>query len=156
MPSHTETRILPYSREQMFDLVMDIRRYPEFLPWCVGARVNRETRGMVEADVLIGYRIFREKFSSTVHIRRPSEIEVEYRKGPMRELHNTWVFRDAGPGKCEINFDISFTMQNKFLGKLVEQFFHQALAKMIDAFEKRAENLYGPPAPLPPMRNGRR
>lgn len=143
MPSHTEKRILPYSSEQLFDLVMDIESYPQFLPWCVGARITETTKNTLSADVIIGYKLFRERFSSRVHFKRPREVEVEYLKGPMRHLHNKWVFKDTRTGECEVDFYVDFTMDNKLFEKLVDQFFQVALARMINAFEARALKLYG-------------
>ena len=143
MPSHTEKRVLPYSSEQLFDLVMDIESYPEFLPWCVAARVNERGRNNLSADVVVGYKVFRERFSSRVHFTRPKSIEVEYLKGPMRHLQNRWSFRDIRAGQCEVDFYVEFSMQARLFEALVDQFFHKALAKMIDAFEARAAALYG-------------
>jgi coenzyme Q-binding protein COQ10 len=143
MPVHSESRIVPYSSEQLFDMVMDIEKYPEFLPWCIGARVNSRTKNGVEADVLIGYKMFREKFSSRVHFTRPKEVEVEYLKGPMRHLHNKWVFKDMKTGQCQIDFYVDFSLKTKMFENLVDQFFQKALVKMINAFELRAIDLYG-------------
>jgi coenzyme Q-binding protein COQ10 len=143
MPTHSETRILPYSAEQMFALVMDIEKYPEFLPWCMGARINSKSKNDLEADVLIGYKMFREKFSSRVHFTRPKEIEVEYLKGPMRHLHNKWVFRDMKDSQCQIDFYVDFSLKTKLFESLVDQFFQKALMRMINAFEGRAMEVYG-------------
>ena len=143
MPSHRETRILPYTSEQLFDLVMDIEKYPQFLPWCIGARVNVRQKNKLEADVIVGYKMLREKFSSRVHMIRPNAIEVEYLKGPMRHLHNKWVFIDLAGGKCEVDFYVDFSLKSKLFESLVDQFFQRALVKMIGAFEERAKVLYG-------------
>lgn len=143
MPSHHETRILPYSAEQLFDLVMDIESYPAFLPWCIGARVNDRSKNNLDADVVIGYKMFREKFSSRVHFNRAKDIEVEYMQGPMRNLHNKWTFRNMKAGQCEVDFYVEFSMKTKIFEKLVDQFFHRVLAKMINAFEARAFEIYG-------------
>ncbi|HEX2751809.1 MAG TPA: type II toxin-antitoxin system RatA family toxin [Alphaproteobacteria bacterium] len=143
MPSHQETRILPYSAEQLFDLVMDIEKYPEFLPWCLGARINTRQKNEVSADVIVGYKMFRERFSSRVHYIRPNAIEVEYLKGPMRHLQNKWVFTNIRAGQCEVDFYVDFSLESKIFEKLVDQFFHKALVKMINAFEARAIALYG-------------
>ncbi|MDP2204819.1 MAG: type II toxin-antitoxin system RatA family toxin [Alphaproteobacteria bacterium] len=143
MPSHQEKRILPYSAEQLFDLVMDIEKYPEFLPWCIGARINTRDKNEVNADVIIGYKMFRERFSSRVHCIRPNAIEVEYLKGPMRHLQNKWVFTNMRAGQCEVDFYVDFSLESKLFEKLVDQFFHKALVKMINAFETRAIQLYG-------------
>ena len=143
MPTHSETRILPYSAEQMFALVIDIEKYPEFLPWCAGARINSKSKNDLEADVLIGYKMFREKFSSRVHFTRPKEIEVEYLKGPMRHLHNKWVFKDTRDNQCQIDFYVDFSLKTKLFENLIDQFFQKALMKMINAFEARAMEIYG-------------
>lgn len=143
MPTHSETRILPYSAEQMFALVMDIEKYPEFLPWCLGARINSKSKNDLEADVLIGYKMFREKFSSRVHFTSPKQIEVEYLKGPMRQLHNKWQFKDLKEGQCQIDFYVDFTLKSKLLENFIDQFFQKALMKMINAFESRAVEIYG-------------
>lgn len=143
MPSHRETRIVPYSAEQLFDLVADIEKYPEFLPWCIAARINEKTGDEIEADVVIGYKMFREKFSSRVHTMRATSISVEYLQGPMRHLHNKWEFKDVSRGQCQIDFFVDFTMKSKFLEGIVDQFFHKALVKMINAFEARALEVYG-------------
>lgn len=143
MPSHQEKRILPYSAEQLFDLVMDIEKYPEFLPWCIGARINSRGKNEVSADVIVGYKMFRERFASRVHYIRPNAIEVEYLKGPMRHLQNKWVFTNMRAGQCEVDFYVDFSLESKLFEKLVDQFFHKALVKMINAFETRAIQLYG-------------
>jgi coenzyme Q-binding protein COQ10 len=143
MPSHSETRIVPYSAQQLYDLVMDIGKYPEFLPWCLGARINSRGKSDLEADVLIGYKVFREKFSSRVHFVAPKTIEVEYLKGPMRHLHNKWSFRDLKQGQCQIDFYVDFSLKSKLFENIVDQFFQKALVKMINAFEARALDVYG-------------
>lgn len=141
MPAHHEKRVLPYTSEQLFDLVMDIEKYPEFLPWCLSSRINTKSKSDLSADVVVGYKMFRETFSSRVHFKRAKEIEVEYLKGPMRHLHNQWSFKDVRGG-CEVDFNVEFTMRSRFFEVLVDQFFHRALAKMINAFEVRAAEIY--------------
>jgi coenzyme Q-binding protein COQ10 len=143
MPSHAERRVLPYSAEQLFDLVMDIGKYPEFLPWCVASRINERGKDYLSADVVVGYKVFRERFSSRVHFKRPRTIEVEYLKGPMRHLQNKWAFKDLGGGRCEVDFYVDFSLKTKLFESLVDQFFQRALMKMINAFEARALALYG-------------
>ena len=143
MPSHSESRIVPYSAEQLFDLVMDIQKYPEFLPWCLGARINSTSKNKVEADVIVGYKMFREKFTSRVRFIRPKEIEVEYLQGPMRHLHNKWAFKDLGENQCRIDFYVDFSLKTKLFESFIDQFFHKALMKMINAFELRAMDIYG-------------
>lgn len=143
MPSHEEKRVLPYTSEQLFDLVMDIEKYPQFLPWCLAARINSRAKNDLSADVIVGYGPFRERFSSRVHFTRPKEIEVDYLNGPMSQLQNKWIFRDLKGGQCEVDFFIDFSLKTKLFEKIVDQFFHRALVKMINAFEVRAAELYG-------------
>lgn len=143
MPAHQEKRILPYSSEQLFDLVLDIEKYPDFLPWCLAARINEKKKSDLSADVVVGYKVFRERFSSNVRFKRPKEIEVEYLQGPMKHLQNRWVFKDTRGGECEVDFYIEFSMKSKLFEKIVDQFFYRALVKMINAFEARAFELYG-------------
>jgi coenzyme Q-binding protein COQ10 len=143
MPTHSESRIVPFSARQLFDLVMDIEKYPEFLPWCIGARINSKSKNDLNADVIIGYKVFREVFSSRVHFTSPKEIEVEYLKGPMRHLHNKWVFRDLKENQCKVDFYVDFSLKTKMFESLVDQFFHIALVRMINAFELRAIEVYG-------------
>jgi len=143
MPTHSESRIVPFSARQLFDLVMDIEKYPQFLPWCIGARINSSSKNDLNADVIIGYKIFREVFSSRVHFTSPKEIEVEYLKGPMRHLHNKWVFKDLKESQCQVDFYVDFSLQTRMFESLVDQFFHIALVRMINAFELRAIEIYG-------------
>ncbi|MEZ0259361.1 MAG: type II toxin-antitoxin system RatA family toxin [Alphaproteobacteria bacterium] len=143
MPSHAEKRVLPYTSEQLFDLVMDIEKYPEFMPWCIATRINSRGKDVLNADVIVGYKVFREKFNSTVVFKRPKTIEVEYKQGPMKHLQNRWAFKDIKGGQCEVDFYIEFSMKSKMFETLVDQFFHRVLVKMINSFEDRAAELYG-------------
>lgn len=133
---------MPYTAERMFDLVLDIEKYPQFLPWCLAARINKRGASTLEADVLIGYKVYKEKFSSRVRFDRPREIEVEYLKGPMRHLHNKWVFKDLKKNSCQVDFYVDFSLKSKLFEDIVDQFFQKALTKMINAFEARATELY--------------
>lgn len=143
MPTHQESRILPYTSEQLYALVMDIEKYPEFLPWCLGARINSQSKTNLSADVVVGYKIFRESFSSRVHFTKAKEIDVEYLKGPMRHLHNKWAFKDIKSGRCKVDFYVDFSLKTKLFETIVDQFFHKALVRMITSFEMRAIDLYG-------------
>ena len=142
MPTHSEKRILPYTREQLFDLVADIDRYPEFLPWCLASRVTRREGDMVYADLIIGYRLVREKFTSRVTLRRPEHIHVEYLSGPMKYLSNHWDFIDNGDGTTTIDFFVDFEFKNPFFRRLMGLFFSEAVRRMVAAFEMRAKMLY--------------
>ena len=142
MPGIRETRQMPYSAEQMFDLVADVARYAEFLPWVVGTRVRSDSETEMTADLLIGFNALREKFTSRVEKVRPSEIHVHYLDGPMRDLDNTWKFRST-PNGCELDFEVSFTFRNAVFEALAGQYFDRAFRKMVSAFETRANELYG-------------
>ena len=142
MPGISETRHLPFSAEQMFDLVADVARYPEFLPWVVGTRVRSNSEHEMLADMLVGFNALREKFTSRVTKQRPAEISVQYIDGPLRDLDNTWKFRSAEHG-CEIDFAVSFTFRNAMFEALAGQYFDRAFRKMVSAFEARAHQLYG-------------
>jgi coenzyme Q-binding protein COQ10 len=142
--SHTETRLLPYTPEQMFDLVADVARYPEFLPWCVGARIREQTPEMVLADLMIGFKMVRERFSSRVWLDRSAKrIDVEYINGPFRELKNQWTFAPTADGGCRIEFFLEFEFSSLMLQKLIGMLFHEAVRRMVSAFETRARRLYG-------------
>lgn len=142
MPGISETRLLPYTAEQMFDLVADVSRYGEFLPWVVGTRVRSNSETEMIADMLVGFKALREKFTSRVEKKRPHEIEVHYLDGPMRDLDNVWKFRPTADG-CEVDFSVSFTFRNAMFEALAGQYFDRAFRKMVSAFETRADQLYG-------------
>ncbi|MBM3488331.1 MAG: type II toxin-antitoxin system RatA family toxin [Alphaproteobacteria bacterium] len=144
MPSHAETRVLPYAPEAMYDLVADIDRYPEFLPWCTGVRIFRRDGNVVFADLMVGFKMVRETFTSKVTLSRSERIDVEYLRGPFRHLKNHWVFRPH-PSGCEIDFYIDFDFRSRVLQALIGALFHEAVRRMVTAFEARARDLYGPP-----------
>jgi coenzyme Q-binding protein COQ10 len=143
MPGIHEIRRLPYSAEQMYELVADVGRYPEFLPWVVATRVKSDSETEMVADMLVGFNALREKFTSRVEKRRPEEIRVHYVDGPLRDLDNIWAFRPLGPDNCEIEFRVNFAFRNMLFEKLAGQYFDRAFRKMVAAFETRAEELYG-------------
>ena len=143
MPGIRETRRLPYSAEQMFDLVSDVARYPEFLPWVVATRVKSDDGHEMVADMLVGFKALREKFTSRVLKERPERLEVIYVDGPMRDLDNVWHFRALPEGGCEVDFCVDFTFKNKMFEMLAGQYFDRAFRKMVAAFETRAGELYG-------------
>ncbi|HEX8055346.1 MAG TPA: type II toxin-antitoxin system RatA family toxin [Novosphingobium sp.] len=143
MPGIHEVRRLPYSAEQMFDLVADVSRYGEFLPWVKATRVRSDTEDELIADMLVGFSAIREKFTSRVEKRRPEEIRVHYVDGPLRDLDNRWLFRTLGPQECEIDFTVDFAFRNALFEKLAGQYFDRAFHKMVAAFEMRAAELYG-------------
>lgn len=142
MPGIREIRRLHWTPEQMFDLVADVARYGEFLPWVVATRVKSDSETEMVADMLVGFNALREKFASRVIKARPHRIEVIYIDGPMRDLDNVWEFK-AIPGGCEVEFHVDFTFRNAVFEKLAGQYFDRAFRKMVGAFEDRAEQLYG-------------
>lgn len=143
MPGIRETRRLPYSAGQMFDLVADVARYPEFLPWIVATRVRSDDGHEMLADMLVGFKALREKFSSRVIKDRPDRLEVIYIDGPMRDLDNVWHFRPLPDGGCEVDFCVEFSFKNKMFEMLAGSYFDRAFHKMVAAFETRADELYG-------------
>ncbi|MBX7531573.1 type II toxin-antitoxin system RatA family toxin [Qipengyuania sp. 1XM1-15A] len=143
MPGIRETRRLPYSCEQMFDLVADVDSYPKFLPWVVATRVRSDSETEMTADMLVGFKAIREKFTSKVIKRRPEHIEVFYVDGPLKDLDNNWKFTCLPDGGCEIDFCVEFSFRNAVFEALAGQYFDRAFRKMVEAFEKRADELYG-------------
>ncbi|HXP30775.1 MAG TPA: type II toxin-antitoxin system RatA family toxin [Stellaceae bacterium] len=146
MPTHAEQRRLPYSAAQLFELVADVERYPEFLPWCVGARVRERTDKTIVADLIIGFKMVRERFTSRVVLDRPDRIDVSYAEGPFRYLNNHWTFQPQPDGGCVIDFYVDFEFRSRMLQKIIEVLFHEAVRRMVSAFEARARRLYGEPA----------
>jgi coenzyme Q-binding protein COQ10 len=143
MPSHAERRVLPYSPRDMFDLVADIDKYPQFLPWCLAARVRSREGNIIVADLVIGHSFIRERFTSRVTLTPPPDehgegrIDVEYIEGPMEHLTNQWIFRPVPQG-TEIDFHVDFAFRSRMLEKLMGMLFHEAVTRMVRAFETRA------------------
>ena len=142
MPTHHETRLLPQTAEQLFDLVSDVEDYPNFLPWCVALRVNSRDDNVIRADMVVGFKMLREKFTSCVTLTPKERIDVEYLDGPFSYLENRWFFIDKDDG-CEIDFFIDFEFRSILLRRLMEPLFHEAVRRMVRAFEKRAAERYG-------------
>ena len=144
MPTHAEKRELPYRPEQLFDLVADIERYPEFLPWCVGARVRSREAGLIVADLVIGFKMVRERFTSRVKLDRANlRIDVAYAEGPFRYLNNHWAFEPLPNGRCRIDFYVDFEFRSAILQRIIGALFNEAVRRMVHAFETRARKLYG-------------
>ena len=152
MPGIRETRTLPYSVEQMFDLVADVARYPEFLPWVIATRVKSDSETEMVADMLVGFKALREKFTSRVIKDRPGRLEVIYIDGPMRDLDNVWHFRPLLGGGCALDFCVDFAFKNRMFEMLAGQYFDRAFRKMVAAFETRADELYGVTGQAAPAR----
>ncbi len=144
MPTHAERQIVPYPPGQLFDLVADVGRYPEFLPWCVGARVRSRTETDEVADLTIGFGPFRETFTSRVTLDRPHRVRVRYEKGPFRYLNNQWDFL-AHPQGTEVAFFVDFEFRSRILQAAIGVVFNEAVRRMVNAFHRRARQVYGPP-----------
>lgn len=143
MPTHAERRSVPYTREQIFDLVADVEQYPQFLPWCLACRIRRRIGpNAFVADLAIGFKMFREQFRSEVTLSHPGRIDVVYHEGPFRYLTNHWQFDLDERGYCIIDFYIDFEFRSKTLQKLIGKLFNEAVQRMVNAFEKRAGQLY--------------
>lgn len=145
MPTHAEHKVLPYSPEQMFDLVADVGKYPTFLPWCAGARVKSQTDTQLVADLTIGFGPFRESFTSRVELDRPHQVQVKYENGPFRYLNNQWTF-EQHPKGCNVKFYVDFEFKSRVLQAAIGVVFNNAVKLMVNAFLKRAREVYGAPA----------
>lgn len=153
VPSHKEIKVLPYTPEQLFALVGDIEAYPDFLPWCLAAR-NRKRENtpggeIVWSDLVVGFKLIRERFTSKVtlspvHDGQDARIDVEYVDGPLKFLRNHWIFVPREDGSCEIDFYVEFEFRSRILEKMIGVLFHEAITRMVGAFEKRAAVLYEP------------
>jgi coenzyme Q-binding protein COQ10 len=148
MPTHAEREILPYRPHQLFDLVADVEKYPQFLPWCVAARVRSRTDKQVLADLTIGYGPFRESFTSRVTLSPPDRIDVHYQKGPFKYLNNHWLFLPH-PNGTEVDFFVDFEFNSRLLQAAIGLVFNEAVHRMVGAFHKRAVAVYGPASPPP-------
>lgn len=151
MPTHAEQKHLPYTPEQLFTLVAEVEKYPEFLPWCIASRTKKRQDNVIYSDLIIGYKMVREKFTSKVTLEYPGHIRVEYLDGPMRYLSNHWKFIREEDGSCIIDFYVDFEFKNPFFQRLMGIFFNEAVRRMVDAFETRAKKLYGDNAALQDM-----
>ncbi len=146
MPIHAERRVLKYSQQQIYDLVAEIEHYPEFLPWCLGARVRSREGNVVHCDMLIGFRMFRERFTSRVVLTPHSRIDVSYVDGPLKHLKNHWEFVALLDGTCEIDFYVDFEFRSRLLSCMIGALFHEAVRRMVSAFEARAADVYATPS----------
>lgn len=153
MPSHSETKRLPYSAQQMYDLVADVASYPKFLPWNSAARILSRTPiagegegegEVIEADLVISFKVFRERFGSRVTLwPEAMKINTDYLDGPFRHMRSNWAFRDI-PGGCEVDFHVDFEFRNAILQGIIGVVFNDAMLRVVRAFERRAAELYGP------------
>lgn len=144
MATHSEQRSLPHSSEQLFGLVADVEKYPEFLPWCVGARIRSQESDLLVADLMIGFNGLNEKFTTQVKLDRVAmKIDVIYQDGPFKYLNNRWLFMSKNAGACDLDFFIDFEFKSRLLQALMGPLFGEAVRRMVGAFESRALHLYG-------------
>jgi coenzyme Q-binding protein COQ10 len=149
MPTHAEKRRMPYSADEMFALIADVKSYPEFLPWCSAARIRkRETQPdgseVVDADLVISFKVFRERFGSRVTLRPEArQIDVAYLDGPFRYLNNHWTFEPVDERHCDVDFFVDFEFRSAMMQRLIGAVFNEAMRRIVGAFEARAEALYG-------------
>jgi len=143
MPGIRETRHLPYTPEQMYDLVADVGRYAEFLPWVIATRVRSDSDTEMVADMVVGFKNLRERFTSRVEKHRPDFLRVHYVDGPLRDLDNMWRFAPDGENGCTVDFSVEFAFKNRVFEVLAGQYFDRAFRRMVEAFEARAAVLYG-------------
>ena len=143
MPRHSEKRTLPYSPDQLFDLVADVKRYPEFLPWVAATRIRSDSETLMIADLAVGFKSLKETFTSRVTKQRPRKILVEYVEGPLKYLKNDWEFEPDGRGGTRLGFCVDFAFKSRVFEAIAGQMFDRALRRMIAAFEARAHALYG-------------
>ncbi len=147
MPTHSETRPLPYTAQQMYDLVADVGNYPKFLPWCAGARIRSRTPDgaseVMEADLVISFKVFRERFGSRVVLHAQDlKVDTEYLDGPFRYMKSNWAFTDRADGGCDVKFFVDFEFKNMVLQGIIGVVFNEAMQRIVRAFERRAAELY--------------
>ena len=139
---HEERRIIKHTPTNLYNLVADVKKYPEFLPWCLGARVKNTSLKSFEADLIIGFKIYKEIYSSRIYLDNiNNKIRVEYKDGPFEYLENSWVFNKNNNG-CKVEFMVDFKFKSIFLQTIMETLFSEAVRRMVKAFENRANQLY--------------
>ncbi len=143
MPEHKETRILSFSASHLFDIVSDIEKYPEFLPWCIACRIKEQKNNTIIADMAVGYKFFRETFNCKVILDPDAKtIDVSYISGPLKHLSNAWTFKDIDDGEaCEVDFYLDYAFKSTVLQKIMDGFFDVAFKRMVASFEERAQDL---------------
>jgi coenzyme Q-binding protein COQ10 len=139
---YEESRVINHTPVNLFNLVSDVNKYPEFLPWCKGARVKNIRDNVFDADLIIGFKIYKEIYSSRIYLDNVNnKILVEYKDGPFEHLENSWVFNKNNNG-CKVEFMVDFKFKSIFLQTIMETLFSEAVRRMVKAFENRANQLY--------------
>jgi coenzyme Q-binding protein COQ10 len=146
MPTHSETKRLPYTADQMYALVADVAKYPEFLPWTAAARIRSDDdfgdHRVMDADLVISFKVFRERFTSRVVLwPETRKIDTEYLDGPFKKMVSNWHFEDA-QGGCDVHFHVDFEFRNRVLQGIIGVVFNEAMQRVVRAFENRAKKLY--------------
>ena len=143
MPSHQECKYLPYTSQQLFELVADVEKYPEFLPWCLACKIMKKKPEFIEANMIVGFKMVKERFMTRVYLKREEFIiDIEYLNGPFEYLENRWRFIAEENGGCNLDFDIRYQFRSSLLQTLSAIFFTEAMRKLTNAFENRAYQLY--------------
>ena len=143
MQSIKLTRQSPFSAQQMFDLITDVDRYDEFIPYCTASRVRQRSDTEMLADLAIGYKMLRETYSSRIELgASPLSVMVRQAKGPFRHLFNQWVFEDTETG-CEVRFELQFEFAVPLLRRIIQPMMNRVVERFIAAFETRALDIYG-------------
>jgi len=148
MSRFTTKRRVRHSAGDMFDLVADIERYPEFVPLCRSTRVSRRAKveegvETLRSEMTVAYKMISETFVTRVTLDKPRlQIQVQYLEGPFRQLENRWTFRPLGDNACEVEFFISYEFRSRTLGFLMGSMFDTAFRKFADAFERRADAVF--------------
>lgn len=142
MTTHEMQEFVPYTPEQIYALVIDIEQYPEFIPWCRGARIISRNQNSFLGELIIAFKHIRESYVSRVHgDEKAMRIHVEMERGPFHHLINKWYFEEMDGG-CMIHFHIDFAFKSKILNKIIGSLFGRAQRKMVGAFKTRADDLY--------------
>ena len=146
MPTHAEKKVSPYSATQMYNLVADVAAYPDFLPWCIATRIRSHKDNLMIADMVIGFKMIREKYTSEVTLEEGKKVGIVYKNGPFKYLNSHWIFEDEENGGCKIDFFVDFEFRSALLQKVMGAVFNEAVQLMMSAFEKRAIQLYSEPS----------
>jgi coenzyme Q-binding protein COQ10 len=145
MTAYKERVVVPYTIQQMYDLVAEVERYPEFLPWCIGARILKRETNILYAELIIGWKVLRERFSSKVNLKPPHSVQFDYTNGPLKYLHGDWRFSPEPQGGTLVEFQVDFEFKSKALSLVMGGVFSELVHRMVGAYEARANQLYGKP-----------
>ena len=145
MPKHKETKHFIQNPDQLFDLISDVEKYPQFLPWVLGAKIKRREENIMFAELIVGFKMIKERYTSKIILTRPGRISVENVDGPFKHLYNIWEFKPCSTGGTIVEFDLSFEFNSFLLSGLIGGVFSEATRKMVKSFEERANKIYGTP-----------